>query len=111
MVSRQAVSRTQNLVVVEANGQRHLVAFTEGGAHTVDTWEAPEPVPATVPAATDRATTSLTGQAAHRAEGTGPAAAGGFAAKLAALTAGTQWSGLGGNTGPATGRRAEGTRP
>lgn len=78
VVSRQAVSRTQNLVVVEANGHRHLVAFTEGGAHTVETWDAPEPeaAPAHEPA--------------HRDEDSG-----GFTAKLAALTAGTQWSGLG----------------
>ncbi|NUL46949.1 flagellar biosynthetic protein FliO [Cellulosimicrobium funkei] len=107
VVSRQAVSRTQNLVVVEANGQRHLVAFTEGGAHTVDTWEAPEPEAATVPAAT----TKLTSLPAHREPAPSRADSGGFAAKLAALTAGTQWSGLGGNAGPASGRRGEGTRP
>jgi hypothetical protein len=41
VVARQSVSRTQNLVVVEANGHRHLVALTDGGAHTVETWDAP----------------------------------------------------------------------
>lgn len=108
VVSRQAVSRTQNLVVVEANGHRHLVAFTEGGAHTVETWEAPEPesAPAAASAASARATTSRTGQAAHREPAPGHPAAGGFAARLAALTAGTQWSGLG-----RTSSGSEGPRP
>jgi len=41
VVARQSVSRTQNLVVVETNGHRHLVALTDGGAHTVETWDAP----------------------------------------------------------------------
>lgn len=120
VVSRQAVSRTQNLVVVEANGHRHLVAFTEGGAHTVETWQAPEPeaAPAAAPsratiprattprAASARALSALTGQPAHREPALHRADAGGFAARLAALTAGTQWSGLGRtSSGP------EGTRP
>lgn len=42
LVSRQAVSRTQNLVVVQVEGTRHLIAMTDGGASTVDSWEAPE---------------------------------------------------------------------
>lgn len=41
VLSRQSVSKTQNLVVVEANGHRHLIALTDGGAHTVQTWDAP----------------------------------------------------------------------
>lgn len=38
VVARQAVSRTQNLLVVETNGHRHLLALTDGGAQVVDTW-------------------------------------------------------------------------
>jgi flagellar biogenesis protein FliO len=60
VVSRQSVSRTQNLVVVETNGHRHLVAFTDGGAHTVETWDAPAPAAERAGAADER-------QPSHRA--------------------------------------------
>ena len=99
VVSRQAVSRTQNLVVVEANGQRHLVAFTEGGAHTVQSWDAPEPEPVSAPA---------TGPA-HAAHVATSSTTTTFAAKLAALTAGTQWSGLGARAASSDPARTAGT--
>lgn len=104
VISRQSVSRTQNLVVVETNGHRHLVALTDGGAHTVETWDAPEPEAQSAASGVTERREPFTRRepAAHR-ESSG---AGGFAAKLAALTAGTQWSGLGRNSSA-----SEGTRP
>ena len=123
VVARQAVSRTQNLVVVEANGHRHLVALTDGGAHTVETWDVPAAEAETGPRhaaarAPSRPVLSLAlptlqrpspvpGTAARAASGrraktssstTAPApttGSGSFAAKLAALQAQTQWAPLG----------------
>lgn len=45
IVSRHGISRAQNLVEVESNGRRHLVALTDGGAELIDSWDAPEPDP------------------------------------------------------------------
>lgn len=72
VISRQSVSRTQNLVVVEADGNRHLIAFTDGGATAIDVWDAPDPV--------EHASTPPLGKA--------------ILAKPSSRT-GTQWSGLG----------------
>ncbi|MFC7400885.1 FliO/MopB family protein [Citricoccus sp. GCM10030269] len=116
VISRQSVSRTQNLVVVETNGRRHLVAFTDGGAHTLDTWAAPERVTSAVP---DRATPSIAprraspsgpassmsrsfGSPAGRPEHRAPRESGSFAAMLTALQTGTQWTGLGRRAGSAS---------
>ncbi|VXB63203.1 flagellar biosynthetic protein FliO [Citricoccus sp. K5] len=104
VISRQSVSRTQNLVVVETNGHRHLVALTDGGAHTVETWDAPAAEAQSVVSGVSarREPIARRESAAHR----DAAGASGFAATLSALTAGTQWSGLGRKTSA-----SEGTRP
>ncbi|XKH58302.1 flagellar biosynthetic protein FliO (plasmid) [Citricoccus nitrophenolicus] len=93
VVSRQSVSRTQNLVVVEVGGNRHLIAFTDGGATAVDVWDAPEPEASHLGEARYVQKTPL---AKSWVPGLDIAEKGGtFAKLLKQKTAGTQWSGLG----------------
>lgn len=79
IVSRHGISRTQNLVEVEANGRRHLVALSDGGAELIDSWVAPEPTP---------------NDAEEGAEGSAVQPQP-FSSMLDKALAGTQWRGLG----------------